>query len=170
MSLIPRAHDPFLEQYRPPRWWYWDEDDLWSPWANRSRGLLKSGYLQAPYAPAQDTGVQVQTNEDKYQVNVDVQHFAPHEIAVKTTADDTIIIEGEHEERPDDHGFVFRRFVRKYLVPKGHDLNKVVSSLSSDGVLSVVVPRSSQIGMEHKIIPITHTGVPSKAIVQELKK
>lgn len=170
MSLISRTYDPFLEQYRPPRWWYWDEDDLWSPWANHSRAWMKLGYLRAPYSSSKSTDVQVLVDKDKFQVNVDVQQFAPNEITVKATGDDTIIVEGIHEERPDDHGFVSRRFMRRYVLPRGHDLNEVVSNLSSDGVLTVTVPRSGQSGLEHKTIPITHTGLPSKTIVYEESK
>ena len=41
------------------------------------------------------------------QMCVDVGHFKPSEITVKTT-DDNIIVHGKHEERNDQHGFVSR--------------------------------------------------------------
>lgn len=71
---------------------------------------------------------------------MDVQQFAPNEITVKVT-EGTVIVEGKHEEKQDEHGFISRHFVRRYTLPKDVDVNNVVSSLSSDGVLTVSVPK-----------------------------
>ncbi|XP_038829563.1 heat shock protein beta-1-like [Salvelinus namaycush] len=46
---------------------------------------------------------------------------------------------GKHEERRDEHGYVPRHFTRKILLP-GVDFEKVTSSLSAEGVLSVEAP------------------------------
>jgi crystallin alpha B len=77
------------------------------------------------------------------QVILDVQQFAPSEITVKTL-DNTVIVEGKHEEKQDEHGFVSRHFVRRYILPKDIEVNNVVSSLSSDGVLTVTAPKKVQ--------------------------
>lgn len=50
------------------------------------------------------------------QVILDVQQFTPNEISVKTT-EKFIIVEGKHEEKADEHGFVSRHFVRRYQLP-----------------------------------------------------
>lgn len=55
-------------------------------------------------------------DKERFQVNLDVQQFGPHEISVKTV-DDFIVVEGKHEERQDEHGFVSRQFVRRYQLP-----------------------------------------------------
>lgn len=99
-------------------------------------------------------------------MNVDVQQFAPNEITVKTSGDNSIIVEGKHEEKPDEHGFISRHFVRRYVLPEGHDINQVVSNLSSDGVLTITAPKTEK-GVEHKTIPIQHTGRPSKAVEEK---
>ena len=75
-----------------------------------------------------------------FQVNLDVQQFKPEEIAVKI-ADNYIVVEGKHEERQDEHGFVQRQFQRRYLIPKDVDPDHIQSSLSSDGVLTVSAPK-----------------------------
>lgn len=62
----------------------------------------------------------------------------------------------------DDHGFVSREFMRKYRVPAGVDPASVTSSLSSDGVLSVTVPRKHTDGPERSI-PITRDDKPAVA-------
>lgn len=145
-----------------------DPEDLLAPLTvpRNARDLAAFGYYR-PWrscASAQDTGSTVSFDKDKFQVNLDVQHFAPEEITVKATGDNTITIEGKHEEKEDEHGFVSRHFVRRYVLPKGHDINNVTSSLSSDGVLTITAPKVNANEIEHKHIPITQTGQPSKAV------
>lgn len=55
----------------------------------------------------QDSGSTVNVEKDKFQVILDVQQFTPDEITVKTN-DQFIIVEGKHEEKQDEHGFVSR--------------------------------------------------------------
>jgi hypothetical protein len=78
------------------------------------------------------------------QVILDVQQFAPNEITVKTL-DNTVIVEGKHEEKQDEHGYVSRHFVRRYVLPSDIEVNDIVSSLSSDGVLTVTAPKKVQL-------------------------
>lgn len=168
MSLLPWTWtDPFLDTYRPSR--HWEVDD-WSPWERELRRLARlPDYINRNLSALQNTGSQINFDEDKFQVNVDVQQFAPNEITVKTSGDNTITVEGKHEERPDEHGYVSRHFVRRYVLPKGHDINQAVSKLSSDGVLTITAPRVGQPGVEHRTIPITQTGQPSKAVENKSK-
>lgn len=108
-------------------------------------------------------------DKERFQVNLDVQQFGPHEITVKTV-DDFIVVEGKHEERPDEHGFVARQFVRRYQLPADYDPKDVVSSLSSDGVLTVmappkVIPPPEKEGGKapvERTIPVVQTGENEK--------
>lgn len=120
-------------------------------------------------AAAQDAGSTVSVDKDKFQVNLDVQHFSPEEITVKATGENTITVEGKHGEKLDEHGFITRHFIRKYVIPDGHDVNKAVSSLSSDGVLTITAPKVVENGIEERSIPITQTGEPSKPIENKKK-
>jgi len=74
------------------------------------------------------------------QVILDVQQFSPDEITVKTI-DNQIIVEAKHEEKQDEHGYISRHFVRRYVLPSSHDLANVTSTLSSDGVLTITAPK-----------------------------
>lgn len=76
----------------------------------------------------------------RFQVILDVQQFSPDEIIVKTV-DNNIIVEAKHEERKDEHGFITRHFIRRYILPSSHDSLQVTSSLSSDGVLTITAPK-----------------------------
>lgn len=71
---------------------------------------------------------------------LDVQQFSPNEVTVKTV-DRTVVVEGKHSEKADEHGFISRHFVRKYLLPEDIDLEQVASTLSSDGVLTISAPK-----------------------------
>lgn len=81
-----------------------------------------------------------QPSSDKYQIMVDVSHFTPEEITVKTV-DNTIVVIGKHEDKADNYGYVSRQFSRKYLLPADVDPETVTSTLSADGILSIQAPR-----------------------------
>ncbi|XP_059047266.1 protein lethal(2)essential for life-like [Achroia grisella] len=106
---------------------------------------------------ARDLGSTIKSDKDKFQINLDVQHFAPEEISVKT-ADGFVVIEGKHEEKKDDHGFVSRQFTRRYALPDDCNPETVESKLSSDGVLTVTAPLLTKGGKDERSVPITHTG------------
>lgn len=89
-----------------------------------------------------------------FEVSMDVQPFAPNEISVKTI-DDEVVVEGKHEERQDEQGFISRQFTRRYSLPKGFDPKSVISTLSSDGILTISAPKLS---VNERVIPIQQTG------------
>ena len=107
-------------------------------------------------AAVRDVGSTIKADKDKFQINLDVQHFAPEEISVKT-ADGWIIIEGNHEEKKDEQGYVSRQFKRRYAIPEGCKPESVESKLSSDGVLTITAPKSVE-SSDERVVPITQTG------------
>ncbi|XP_076677040.1 protein lethal(2)essential for life [Andrena cerasifolii] len=115
----------------------------------------------------------VQADKDKFQVVLDVQQFEPSEIDVKLV-DKFVIVTAKHEEKQDEHGWVSRQFVRKYLIPEQCDSDQVASKLSSDGVLTITAPRKDQPKVENeRVIKIEHTGKPviqSKVTKQQEQK
>jgi hypothetical protein len=52
-----------------------------------------------------------------------------------------VVVEGKHEERADDHGYISRHFVRRYVLPEHYNMEQLNSSLSSDGVLTISAPK-----------------------------
>lgn len=143
--------DDFLTSIMSP----WTFHDYFRPW-RRFASLSK------------DLGSTIKTDKDQFQVNLDVQHFAPDEITVKT-ADGYIVIEAKHEEKQDEHGYVSRQFVRRYSLPEGTEPEDVVSQLSSDGILTVSAPRKPVLGKGERMVPITQTG-PVRRESQESKE
>ncbi|XP_053953087.1 heat shock protein 23-like [Anastrepha ludens] len=107
--------------------------------------------------------------KDGFQASMDVQQFKPKELSVKVI-DDQIVVEGKHEERGDEHGYISRHFVRRYALPKGFHADKVVSTLSSDGVLTVSVPKPAiEDKSNEKVIQIQQTG-PADLNVKDNQK
>ncbi|XP_060817230.1 protein lethal(2)essential for life-like [Bombus pascuorum] len=104
--------------------------------------------------------------KDNFQVILDVQQFSPEEITVKTVGNN-VIVEAKHEERQDEHGFISRHFVRRYVLPPSHDVINITSSLSSDGVLTITAPKKGETpsGTE-RFIEITKTGEPASKPVK----
>ncbi|KAJ4433547.1 protein lethal(2)essential for life isoform X2 [Periplaneta americana] len=131
--------------------------------------LTRTGYFR-PWRniTRQDSGSSnITADKDKFQVILDVQQFAPSEITVKTL-DNTLVVEGKHEEKQDEHGFISRHFVRRYVLPKEIQVENVVSSLSSDGVLTVTAPKKClPPACGERVVPIVQTGVPAVKPVEQ---
>lgn len=121
-----------------------------------------------PWWP-KNAGSSIKIDKDKWQINVDVQHFAPDEITVKIS-NGFIVVEGKHEEKQDEHGFISRQFVRRFKLPEESNPDTVESRLSSDGILTVVAPRKGEAAKGERAVPITHTGPVRKEAIDDPKK
>lgn len=172
MSLLPYLFDDY-PVFRPSRLldqhfgMVLDPEDLLQPLTvPKFLTRCPAGYVRNWKSAASDSdaGSTVTFDNDKFQAVLDVQQFKPEEISVKVTGENTITIEGKHEEKKDEHGQIYRHFVRRYALPKGCDINKVESKLSSDGVLTITAPRTEMEEIEHKSVPIKQTGEPVKQV------
>ncbi|XP_005415187.2 PREDICTED: heat shock protein beta-1 [Chinchilla lanigera] len=98
---------------------------------------------------------EIRQSADRWRVSLDVNHFAPEELTVKTK-DGVVEITGKHEERQDEHGYISRCFTRKYTLPPGVDPTLVSSSLSPEGTLTVEAPLPKAVTQSAEItIPVT---------------
>lgn len=171
MSLIPFLFDEEIE--RPRR--LFDQhfglgltpDDL----LTIAAGPLISREYYRPWrhlaAAARDLGSSIKSDKDKFQVNLDVQHFSPEDISVKTS-DGFIVVEGKHEEKKDQHGYISRQFTRRYALPEGCTPETVESRLSSDGVLTVTAPRTVPPAIQgERKITVAHTGPVRKEVKEQ---
>jgi crystallin alpha B len=128
-------------------------DDLYQPLMNHHSGY----YRPWRHLTRQQSGMSnVINDKDKFQVNLDVQQFKPEEITVKTV-DNSITVEGRHEEKQDEHGYITRHFVRRYVLPKDVHVEQVQCNLSSDGILSVAVPKKVKFFLILKFLKANQT-------------
>ena len=143
------------------------------PARERNRQLSPMLYLmqRANDAIKRNAGSSTVTaDKDKFQVILDVQQFKPEEINVKVV-DKYVIVEAKHEDKQDEHGWVSRQFVRKYLIPEQCDLTQVSSNLSSDGVLSITAPRKDVPKLKNeRPVKIEQTGRPALQDKQPAKE
>lgn len=82
------------------------------------------------------------------------------------TVNNVVVVEGKHDEKQDEHGYIQRHFIRKYVLPADVKPEHVLCNLSSDGVLTVSAPRVVEEEEKEsvKVVPIIQTGRP--AVVQ----
>jgi HSP20 family molecular chaperone IbpA len=112
---------------------------------------------------------QVHCDKNKYQVTLDVKHFKPDELQVKT-ADHYITVEGHHEERPDEHGYIIRSFKRRFDLPDTVEPETVESNVSADGILKLqalchlAIQDRPPISESERQIPIRQIVQPSAAL------
>lgn len=156
MSLVPFLLNELLEDYkRPPTMSdLFDQhfgnaltDTFHQPNHHSHIHMpIRSGYIRPwRHIAAVDSGVSSLVNDNtEFKVNLDVQQFKPEELKVKVD-NGFLVVDGKHEERSDNHGFISRQFTRKYKIPEDVDPNSLVSKLSSDGVLSLHAPKMVRI-------------------------
>ncbi|XP_069691049.1 protein lethal(2)essential for life-like [Periplaneta americana] len=147
-------------------------DDLVHP-LNSMVGPLRLGYYRPwRHQHTRRSGVSnVKNDKESFKVNLDVQQFTPEEITVKTV-DNFVVIEGKHEERQDEHGYISRNFQRRYKLPAECEPETVKSELSSDGVLTITAPKKAlppSSGTE-RVIPITQTNTPAVKAAENQEK
>ncbi|XP_015609262.1 heat shock protein 67B1 [Cephus cinctus] len=97
-------------------------------------------------------------DKNVFQVLLDVHLFKPDEIKVKLV-DKFVVVEAKHMERQDEHGFVTRQFLRKYVVPDVVDTDLIKAELFVDGILVIMAPvKDVKENKLEKIINIERTG------------
>lgn len=146
MSLLPYVFDDF---HHPSSLYHFGTGfhpgDFWVTPAELQllRSLSNTGnYLRSQMSNFDGIEKQAQIGKDGFQVCLDVQHFQPNEISVKTE-NNSVVVQAKHEEKRDGHGFISREFTRRYDLPKGFKVEDVTSNLSSDGILSIKAPHAT---------------------------
>lgn len=80
-------------------------------------------------------------DKNDFQISLDVQHYQPHEITVRTE-NNMVVVNAKHEEKQDEYGYVARELTRRYELPDGCNAEDVTSTLFDD-VLMIKAPRRS---------------------------
>jgi crystallin alpha B len=162
---VPRSHSLFDQFFGQQLF----DDDLLGPmdvFAPQRRYLRGPQGQMAPMRASFDrlrSGLsQVTNDKNEFKVALDVQQFKPEEINVKTD-DKFVTIEGKHEEKEDEHGYIKRHFVRRYMLPDDVKPETVKCTLSSDGVLSIQAPKQQALeqGQKERPVPIERSAQPA---------
>lgn len=103
---------------------------------------------------------------DEFQTTINVQSFKPEEISVKVKGRE-IFIEGKHEEREDENGFISRQFTRRYILPEAYDMDTVATYLDADGKMVVKAQKPKAVeGPQERVIPIERVASEEKKVAQ----
>ena len=86
---------------------------------------------------------QVSASNDKFQIQLELPGFAPEDFSLKTK-DDLIIVEAVHEAKNEDGSTDSRRFSKEFKMPGGVAAEKLASTYSGAGILTVSAPRAIQ--------------------------
>lgn len=145
-------------------------DDLWDDWPLSPFSRQWFGLDLDELREALDTK-DVDNDQRKFCLRIDCSHFKPEEIKV-VVKDRDVLIECNHEERSDAHGWVRRRFVRRYRLPEECEPEKVVSNLDPSGMLVVEAPKKAAIPLtdyNERIVPIEYKQ-ENKSYIDAIKK
>lgn len=106
-----------------------------------------------------DVNSNVVNDDRRFAVDMDCYQFRPEEIQVKTL-DDTLMIEGRHEDIRDKDNFTKMYFVRKYQLPRDVDFNSIQSSIDAKGRLQVEAGKFNNMALQgrERMIPIEGAG------------
>lgn len=105
---------------------------------------------------ANRTATKNHIRKDGFQVRLNVQNYKPEEIAIKIV-DDSIIVEAKCERKSDTE-YVSSEIHRRFELPSGFRPEDVVSTMSSDGVLTIKCPRAPVDKETVRQIKIEQTG------------
>jgi len=106
----------------------------------------------------QNGGARVVYEDDQYKILINVEHFQPEELMIKTL-DSNVIVEAKHEEKTSDgRSFSTKSFNQSFALPRGVSPEAVSSSLSKTGVLTISapLPRALKTSGE-RLVPIKHS-------------
>lgn len=112
----------------------------------------------------------IKVGRERFQLSLDVRQYNKDEIKVKAHPE-YVIIEGKQEKNT-KQGYILRQFIRKFKLPEGCVPNKIESSLSPDGILTVSAPRTfseQNVPCEAIVVPITY-GPKEKEKLKEIEK
>jgi HSP20 family molecular chaperone IbpA len=85
----------------------------------------------------------VSYDQERFQVEFCVQDYRPEELSIKTEGD-VLIVLAKHETKAEGgQSFVSKQFEQRFSLPSGVKPEKISSSLSKDGILTVTAPRES---------------------------
>ena len=74
------------------------------------------------------------------QVTLHLGDFKNNEIGVKIV-DGSLVVKAEHEEKPDDHGHVYRHVKRRYILPRNVDFENMNATMDDNGTLVICAPK-----------------------------
>lgn len=77
--------------------------------------------------------------KNKYKISLDAQKFKPEDISITVTGRKVTII-GKHKGERNKDGCEVKQFKRRYMFPETCNMDRLSSTFSSNGVLTIIAP------------------------------
>lgn len=90
----------------------------------------------------------VSYDQEKFQVEFNVQDYKPEELSIKTEGD-VLVVLGKQEHKEGGQTYVSKQFEQRFSLPSGARPENITSALSKDGYLTVTAPRD-QVAIKSK--------------------
>jgi crystallin alpha B len=131
--------------------------------------MRRAHFPYAPFGRYGRGGPCKKTTSDDFKVTFDVKSFNPEEISVKVKGRE-ILVDGKHDERADEHGFVSRQFTRRYVVPNEYDIDTVATYLDGEGKMTVKASKPKPVvdTSSERVIPIERVASVQEEIGEAL--
>jgi len=112
-----------------------DNDDMFSKRLDlfkANKALVGSGKQETAH------NLQVSASNDKFMIQLELPGFEPEDFNLKTK-ENSIVLEAIHEGKGEES--TSRKFVKDFKMPEGVQRDKLASSYSADGILTISAPR-----------------------------
>ena len=124
-----------------------DDSFLKTSWEDGWMIPSRSQFLRNPFKEFKSMFNEEQTKVDeddvKMELRINDSDYKPEELKVSVQSG-RLLVEGKHEEKKEDgSGYIQRSFSRRYTLPKEAEADKMVSNLSSEGILVITTPKSA---------------------------
>merc|ERR1719219_971889 len=124
-----------------------DDSFLKTSWEDGWMIPSRRQFLRNPFKEFNSMFNEEQTKVDeddvKMELRINASDYKPEELKVSVQSG-RLLVEGKHEEKKEDgSAYVQKNFSRSFTLPKEAEADKIVSNLSSKGVLVVTAPKST---------------------------
>uniref|UniRef100_A0A915HM07 SHSP domain-containing protein n=1 Tax=Romanomermis culicivorax TaxID=13658 RepID=A0A915HM07_ROMCU len=115
------------------------------------KNSLASFNVPSGFGPLAEFGVKsdIEDLQNEIRIKIQVADYDPAEISI-TSRDNTIVIEGKHEEKKDDNNFQCRHFKREYVLPINVNFDQMKANRTPDGLLIITAPKTAGPAMTNK--------------------
>ncbi|KAK3873930.1 hypothetical protein Pcinc_021087 [Petrolisthes cinctipes] len=122
-----------------------------------SNNLSRYRQLRTHNLKEEDQAVTVVSDNSCHKIMMDVHDFVSGDLKVKVVGERQVMVEGRLETNTGDLAMSSNCFRRKFCLPQDTNMEAITSAMSSDGVLTIIAPRSVK-QIEDKEIPIQVEG------------
>lgn len=106
----------------------------------------------------------VKKDSNNFEVQLDMKNFEPEEICVKVIGRE-VTIEAESEKKT-ENSFESQRFLRKFNIPEGCNIEDVVPTINKEGLMTITVTQTKIEESKERVVPIQISSEPVRKTIK----